>query len=510
MIDRGNGNVVAVGLSTELGEEHEADVQIAPTRPARTATLTALIVVLAGCSSPSPPQSSDAFEENAASEENTVSPSDAPAESSPNTPTTEPIESAEPGLDPIIDDPQEEPDPQETACEAISAKAEVVTRPIDIVLVIDNSSSMVEEIEAVESNLNDNFANLLEERDLDYRVLVFSNYDNGLRDGSKEGDAAEFGVCIGPPLGPSECADRTLDDSPHNLDQFVHFVQRVGSTDAWCLLRDTMNSKPRKTVAEETFFIDIAVSNDPLLVDGWTQFLRSEAFKHFLSIGDDSLFCEEFRPLSKASDDPGIAQAQNVAVAEANAAAFDQWLLTYGAEHFGNLEERNYIWHSIVGIEAKADMNMAYEPSEPMVSDVCSTAMAVAYPHQALSRLTGGLRYPVCNTDNYDAVFQRVAQDVVRGAQLPCQWEIPTPPEGRTFNINKVNVRYTPGDGSPQVEYSNVPTSNDCADDAAWFYDDPVAPTRIFACPAACQVLNADLTGQVDVAFGCDTRVIIR
>jgi hypothetical protein len=46
-----------------------------------------------------------------------------------------------------------------------------------------------------------------------------------------------------------------------------------------------------------------------------------------------------------------------------------------------------------------------------------------------------------------------------------------------------------------------------CMTNAAWFYDDPAAPTELRLCPAACELVQAG--GTVDIAFGCETIVIV-
>jgi hypothetical protein len=43
----------------------------------------------------------------------------------------------------------------------------------------------------------------------------------------------------------------------------------------------------------------------------------------------------------------------------------------------------------------------------------------------------------------------------------------------------------------------------------AWFYDDNEAPTRILMCPAACDLVESDGTGQVVIILGCDTGMIL-
>ena len=52
-----------------------------------------------------------------------------------------------------------------------------------------------------------------------------------------------------------------------------------------------------------------------------------------------------------------------------------------------------------------------------------STGMGTGYQH--LSIMTGGLRYPSCLTDNFNAIFGTIAQEVIDIALVPCVFTIP-------------------------------------------------------------------------------------
>ena len=77
-----------------------------------------------------------------------------------------------------------------TACGTQEAEAELVAKPVDIIITIDNSGSMGEEIAGVQSNINVNFAQIIEASGLDYRVIMVSRFGN---------DSGED-VCIEAPL----------------------------------------------------------------------------------------------------------------------------------------------------------------------------------------------------------------------------------------------------------------------------------------------------------------------
>ena len=55
---------------------------------------------------------------------------------------------------------------------------------------------------------------------------------------------------------------------------------------------------------------------------------------------------------------------------------------------------------------------------------------------------------------------------------------------------------------------SSPPPPSFCATAAgpSWYYDDPMAPTRIFLCPSACATVTADTKAKLDIQIGCTSR----
>jgi hypothetical protein len=96
------------------------------------------------------------------------------------------------------------------------------------------------------------------------------------------------------------------------------------------------------------------------------------------------------------------------------------------------------------------------------------------------------------------------ALNVIRGAALPCGFEIPPAPDGQSLDFNRVNVVRTDGDGTRHA-LVNVSSSVDCdAQAAGWYYDPPDAPRRISLCDAACRDVKAQsLHGAIEFALGC-------
>jgi hypothetical protein len=99
------------------------------------------------------------------------------------------------------------------------------------------------------------------------------------------------------------------------------------------------------------------------------------------------------------------------------------------------------------------------------------------------------------------------AMNAIRKTALGCVYAIPLPPDGNP-DYTKVNVQYTPGGGAtrtlPKVnDKASCPASGD-----GWYYDNNAAPTTIILCDTTCGVVQADMTGEVDVQLGCSTVIL--
>jgi len=84
-------------------------------------------------------------------------------------------------------------------CARAEAMAELVTEPVDIILLLDNSGSMDDELDAVERNINVNFAQILTDSMVDYRVILISRHRKAARDANAE---ASTSICVEAPTFP--------------------------------------------------------------------------------------------------------------------------------------------------------------------------------------------------------------------------------------------------------------------------------------------------------------------
>ncbi len=134
----------------------------------------------------------------------------------------------------------------------------------------------------------------------------------------------------------------------------------------------------------------------------------------------------------------------------------------------------------------------------------CPSAAKTGQVYADLVQLSGGIASDLC-LQNFDPVFNQLAQGVIGSTTLDCGWSIPPPPTGEQFNKSKVNVIFTPG-GAPQGEpIGKVDSAADCGPQGGWYYDDEANPTAVLVCDSTCQGIQSDPSGKIDVQFGCDT-----
>jgi hypothetical protein len=104
--------------------------------------------------------------------------------------------------------------------------------------------------------------------------------------------------------------------------------------------------------------------------------------------------------------------------------------------------------------------------------------------------------------------FDGVAQAVLATSRIACELEIPKPDAG-VLDADAVNVRIDDGT-NPAAVVPRVKDEAACGGAAGWYYDDPLAPTKVRLCPAACESAQAKAGGnppKIDVLFGCQTIV---
>jgi hypothetical protein len=406
----------------------------------------------------------------------------------------------------------------EKECAQSTAKADLRKRPVDIVFVIDNSSSMDGEILAVQNSINADFAKLIGMSGIDYRVIMLGDF--GFYDYASPlpmGTTDACSVCISGELNPGQTcpateADAVYSVAPKTSARFFHY-DPDGNKHA----KDTsVGSKNSLCRALQWFKKPDGFGLAP---NGWSQWLRKDAAKVFVEITDDQADCSvdlngdgtaDFRVKDTEADPMNPSDATGMYQAK----LFDTALRMLSSEQFTAAEGgRNYVFHSIISMPFKPGMmDVPYEPNEAAAATAnCSTGANPGRAYDGLSRLTGGLRYPVCaadqgvgmsDTSGFTAIFKRIAQGVVEGTKVACDFAIPKAPDGKTLDRNTVEVVYSqPSQPSADpISFRQVQDVESCAGQSGSFYfrNDTIA-----LCSDTCKRVQADDNAKVDVRFGC-------
>lgn len=352
---------------------------------------------------------------------------------------------------------------RDAACAVQSARAmRASVHPLDVVFVIDNSGSMAEEIAAVRSNINENFAALIQQSGADYRVIVLSRF-------GADGTA----VCIEPPLSGADCgAGLYASDSP----VFFHYNAEIGSNDAFCRILATLQQADPERRAPE----------------GWQSFLRQDAQKAFILITDDSAAC------AYADDDVDVQFGGEDADPFADALAFHQALLQKAPEQFGVPPDVRYQFYGFVGMRPSEPATEPWFPYQELQTEACDSAPSAGLSYQALSVVTDALRYPVCEGRGFDAVFRVLAHSVVESTRADCVFQIPEAPPRQSINRATIAIEYRPGGDGEPVQIAQVEDSAACDERSFHLRDD-----QLELCPEACALVEADTAAQIEVLYGC-------
>ena len=148
-------------------------------------------------------------------------------------------------------------------------------------------------------------------------------------------------------------------------------------------------------------------------------------------------------------------------------------------------------FHSIVET-VEYDPNCAFD-------DSCSCGWERGSEYIGLSESTGGLVHSVCSED-WTPIFDELADNVVEGTAMPCDFLIPDPGPNLAVDPGETNVVLVSEDGQERTTLLNVVGQGSC-EGQTWYFDNLDAPTTVHLCPAACGAIN----GSVEIEFGCET-----
>lgn len=361
----------------------------------------------------------------------------------------------------------------ETACVQQTATAVAKPGAVDLVFVIDNSTSMLGEIAEVVRQLNRQLYPVLVAAGTDFNVQILTGY----------GERRRVRVCVSEPLGGGADADEDgfcdqVGTEPTQTPRLFHKDVLIGSNNGLCLLLSQ------------------------LATGGLADRLRPNAIKNIAIVTDDNPNC------SLPATTPGGAVALDERLAPRSLARrFETALQSIAPNLFGASEEtRNYVFWSFVGQESSAGgLAGGGEPIGPMTPASgrrCEGAVAAGQAYQELSIVTGGYRYPTCGAEpNYESMFRRMAESLNEQAKLPCQFQIPTPPNGETLDRTSVVLEFE--EAGVTRTFLPVAGLNECAGrDGIYLEGDSVR-----LCPQSCQSVEASKDGKLQTKWGCELVV---
>lgn len=354
-------------------------------------------------------------------------------------------------MPPVIGGVPSDDDSDDDSCGAVEQMAQNRLQPADIIWAIDNSGSMTEEALAVQQNMND-FATRLVSSGIDVHLAMISTTNAGPLD-TGGGGWASFGGGNWASFGGG--AGGGLD-----------FANECQGSNGVCIAAPfgSGNCPDDSNLPSFLHLLECVNSWNPLtriveLQPMWASMLRPDASKHIVVVTDDD------STMGHLTAD-GFISAVN---------AFDPPL-------------PNWKFH---GIFSFTD---------------CPSASAVGTVYRQLVDQTGGVAGDLC-TQDFTPVFDALVTSVVQGSSLACDWAIPPPPDGETFSPDKVNVKVTPSAGAA-LDILRVPPGSACGDQGGWHFDDEATPSKVVACPATCDSLQADAATKVSVLFGCKSRLV--
>jgi hypothetical protein len=299
-------------------------------------------------------------------------------------------------------------------CVAETLDPEVTSIPVDIILIVDTSFSMAPAIGAVQASINVDFAQILEQSGVDYRVIVLG----GLTD-------TQVPICISSPLSNTDCNPPPA--VPAINDHYKHYDAETGSGAFLSSILAWYGTPDKHGLAP----------------GGYQDFLRPEAAKVFLGMTDGT----------SASGNPSDGDA------------FDAGLLALQPPAFGTPGDRQYKFHLIVEMPVNTPADAPWLPDDPIVGNAASL--------EQVAIVSGGWRFPLSQTQSFSVLFQEVAEDVVATTPIACEFPIPEAPVGE-IDPDTIEIDYYPAMQPPPIAFHQVVDLAACEPNAFYIANDSV------------------------------------
>ena len=345
-------------------------------------------------------------------------------------------------------------------CESLTEGAVNTYQPADIIFVIDNTPSMEDEIEAVRANMN-GFSSEIMASGIDVQITMISCLPGDC--GNSGGGAEFFGICIESPLGADDGCEGDPAEGPvtddTNLPHYKHLSTRVPSMKGLRWVVETYNDDNDHTA------------------EGWSDMIRTDSVKHVVLVSDDA----------------------------------DEWTASEFDSAFQALDPVLLADYKFHGIFAYMSKDEACDISEE--EPCCEFAAPAVDPelhwdsYATLVTMTGGTSGDLCLQD-FEPVFEALGTSVIASSEIACEWVIPEPPEGETFDSDFLNIEFVNSEGESSF-IGHVDSADDCGSAPhAWYYDELDPPTMIYVCPQTCDWFQSEEGAHLIIHFGCETEEV--
>jgi len=331
-------------------------------------------------------------------------------------------------------------------CAGVTARAEAELLPTDVIWAIDTSGSMTASFPAIQQALS-TFSQRVIDANIDAHIILLAGAGSG----------GNQGLCVPAPLGSGTCGGAVTPGgsaADSREPAFLHLDLPFGSTQGM-----------------------------PTLLDNYAN------YRHLLrpNARTQLVLTEDGAPLMTAAAVTAHIEGR---MAATGSPAWNPGLMP-----------GSYQWNAIA-----CSTGMGTGTCFLAFGVIPQTTLDLVSQTQGLLRNLDDAGKPGA-VDPFADLLDRLAEQVIVGARVSCDYPIPEAPQGQTFNRMLVNVVHT--SGSQTQVFPRAPDNVPCMDSLAWKYDNELTPTRVVLCPAACTLAQQDVNAEINVSFGCDTEILI-
>ena len=133
-----------------------------------------------------------------------------------------------------------------------------------------------------------------------------------------------------------------------------------------------------------------------------------------------------------------------------------------------------------------------------------NTAASPSCDHESSEADEGDCHFDMTTTDDFADELRQALSRITQNRALSCVFDVPKGQQGRPVDLNRVNVEFTPSAGDTRTI---VRDTRDCSEEAdGWQYSSD--RSQILLCGDACDEVQADPGGEVNILLGCKTEEI--